>query len=192
MSPLIITGIIIAILVLILFIPLGIGVKYEKDTFVIIKIAFLKIDIPLNKVLKKSGKKKEKKEKEPKNEIEKSIVGLDFILSLFGDFRRFVRRMFSLSDFELKITFGTAEAASTAVLSGHLWSLSYNLLSLLDKIVYVCNPKVEIEPVFNDATFSARAQGIIKTCLAHIIATAIVFAYKFLKYKKSKTRRKTK
>ncbi len=191
MSPLIITGIIIAVLILILFIPIGIGIKYEKGAFIIVKLAFWNIDIPLKKVVNKRKKKSGKKEP-PEDEMEKSIVGLDFILSLFGDFRRLVRKMFSLSEFVLDITFGTADAASTAVLSGHLWSLSYNLLALIDKLFYVDNPKVNVTPVFNDATFSAKAQGIIKTRLAHIIATAIVFAYKFLKYKRNRTRRKTK
>ncbi len=193
MNPLIIMGIIIAVLILILYIPIGVGLKYENGTFVIVKIAFKNFNIPLNKVLnkpKKKGKKEEKKKSE--KELEKSIVGLDFILSLFGDFRRFVRKRFSLSQFELKVTFGTAEAASTAVLTGHIYSLSYNILALIDKLMYVDNPRVEVTPVFNDATFSANAQGIIQTRLAHIIATATVFAYKFLKYKRNKKRRKTK
>ncbi|MBQ3110976.1 MAG: DUF2953 domain-containing protein [Clostridia bacterium] len=193
MNPLIIMGIIIAVLILILYIPIGIGLKYENGTFVIVKIAFKNFNIPLKKVLnkpKKKGKKEEKKKSE--KELEKSIVGLDFVLSLFGDFRRFVRKRFSLSQFELKVTFGTAEAASTAVLTGHIYSLSYNILALIDKLMYVDNPRVEVTPVFNDATFSANAQGIIRTRLAHIIATATVFAYKFLKYKRNKKRRKTK
>ncbi len=193
MNPLIIMGIIIAVLILILYIPIGVGLKYENGTFVIVKIAFKNFNIPLKKVLikpKKKGKKEEKKKSE--KELEKSIVGLDFILSLFGDFRRFVRKRFSLSQFELKVTFGTAEAASTAVLTGHIYSLSYNILALIDKLMYVDNPRVEVTPVFNDATFSANAQGIIRTRLAHIIATATVFAYKFLKYKRNKKRRKTK
>ena len=193
MNPLIIMGIIIAVLILILYIPIGIGLKYENGTFVIVKIAFKNFNIPLKKVLnkpKKKGKKEEKKKSE--KELEKSIVGLDFVLSLFGDFRRFVRKRFSLSQCELKVTFGTAEAASTAVLTGHIYSLSYNILALIDKLMYVDNPRVEVTPVFNDATFSANAQGIIRTRLAHIIATATVFAYKFLKYKRNKKRRKTK
>ena len=190
MIPVLIAGIIIAVLVLLLYIPLGIGIKYDNGTFIIAKVAFMKFDIPLNKAVKK--KKKIEKKKKADEEIEKSIIGLDFILSLFGNFRRFVRRHFSLSDIDIKICFGTAEAASTAVLTGHLWSLIYNLLALLDKLLYVDNPKVDITPQFNEATFKASAEGIIKTRLAHIIATATVFVYKLLKYKRNKTRRKTK
>lgn len=194
MSPLIITGIIVAVLILILYIPIGVGLKYEKGAFIVVKIALWKFNIPLKKVLNRPEKKRQKDEgeKKPKNELEKSIIGLDFILSLLGDFRRFVRKRFSLNDFEFKINFGTAEAASTAVLSGHLWSLSYNILSLIDKLFYVNNPRVEVVPAFNVATLSVTAGGIIQTRLAHIIATAIVFAYKFLKYKRNKIRRKTK
>lgn len=194
MSPLIIAAIIILLFVIILYLPIGIGAKYEKGTFVLVKVAFFSFSIPINRVLGAKKKKKPEKdtEKNAENDIEKGIVGLDFILSLFGDFRRFVRKRFSLSDFELEVVFGTGDAASTAVYTGHLWSLSYNLLALIDKLMYVDEPKVSVNPVFDDVTFSAKAKGIIKTRLAHIIATAIVFAYKLLKYKRNKTRRKTK
>ena len=83
MSPLVITGIIVAVLILILYIPLGVGLKYEKGAFVVVKIALWKFNIPLRKVLNRpEKKKKDKGEKKPKNELEKSIIGLDFILSL--------------------------------------------------------------------------------------------------------------
>lgn len=186
----IILGIILLILLL-LFIPIGIGAKYENGAFVLVKVAFFKKEIPINKLIsgsKKKKKQKEEKPRKPEEELEKNIVGLDFILSLLGDFRRFVRKRISLYSFSIDIRFGTADAASTAVTTGLMWSLIYNLLGLIDKIMYVDNPKVNITPVFNEATFSTRAEGIIKTRLAHIIATAIVFAYKFLKYKKHKRR----
>lgn len=194
MTPFIIAGIIIAFLIFVLYMPLGVGAKYENGAFFIVKIAFFSFEIPVNRVIKPTKKKKksEKKEKKPEEEIDKAVIGLDFILSLLGDFRRFVRARISLYKFDFAVTFGTADAASTAVLTGHMWSLVYNLLALVDKIVYVDNPKVNVTPVFNDATFSIKASGIIKTRLAHIIATAVVFAYKFLKYKRNKIRRTTK
>lgn len=191
MSPLIIISIIAVILIVILFIPIGVGAKYESGAFVIVKVAFWKYDISINRILKMTSKKEKDNEKTPKKELDNGINWLDFILSLFGDFRRFVRKHFTLTDFSLKITVGTAEAASTAVSTGMIWSLAYNLLALFDKLVYVKEPKVEVEPKFNEATFSVSAGGIITTNLAYIIATAIVFAYKLFKYKRIKTRRKT-
>lgn len=194
MTFLVITAIILAFLVFVLFMPIGIGVKYENGAFVIVKIAFFSFNIPVNKLIGAKKQKKEKtseKPKKPEEEIEKSIIGLDFILSLLGDFRRFVRKGISLSDFKLDLTFGTADAASTAVTTGLLYTLVYNLLGLIDKLMKVKEPKVNITPIFNDATFHITATGIIRTTLAHIIATAIVFAYKFFKYKRQK-RRKSK
>lgn len=193
MTLLITLGVILAVLLIVLFIPIGIGAKYENGAFVIVKVAFLAFDIPINKIIgKPSAKKdakKEEKEQKPEEEIEKSIVGLDFILSLFGKFRRFVRKGIRLKDFVLKITFGTGDAASTAVTTGLLWSLTYNLLGLIDKLMIVDKPDVNVEPLFNTATFSAVAKGIIQTTLAHIIATAIIFAYKYFKYKRQKRRK---
>ncbi len=192
MIPLIITVILLLVVLTVLYVPIGIGARYENGAFILLKIAFVKLNIPVNKLLNKKHNMEKETEKTPKEHIEKSIIGLDFILDLLGDFRRFARKRFSLCDFDINISFGTADAASTAVLTGHLWSLSYNLLALIDKLFRVDKPKVNIAPVFNEATFSVRAEGIIKTRIAHIIATAIVFAYKFFKYKRNKTRRKTK
>lgn len=194
MTFLVIAGIILVFLIFLLFIPLGVGAKYENGAFVIVKIAFFSFDIPINKLIGEKKQKKNKateKQKKPEDEIEKSIVGLDFVLSLLGDFRRFVRKGFSLSDFKLNLTFGTADAASTAVTTGLLYTLVYNLLGLVDKLMKVDNPEVNIKPIFNEATFAITATGIIQTTLAHIIPTAIIFAYKFFKYKSQK-RRKSK
>ncbi len=194
MSTLITILIVLFVLLIILFMPIGVGAKYENGVFVIVKIALFSFDIPINKVIKKpSGKKKKRKEEKPKkpeDDLEKGIIGLDFILSLFGNFRRFVRKKVRLSDFKLKISIGTSDAASTAVTTGLLWSLSYNLLGLIDKLVLVKDPIVKVEPEFNQATFSITAQGIFATCIANIIAVAVVFVFKFLKYKNKKTRRK--
>lgn len=197
MTIYIVLAIITAISAFILFVPVGIGAKYENGAFAIFKIAFFSFEIPVKKTVRKKSKSKKNDGKKPDKEkivgghFKKCVSTLDFVLSVFGDFRRFVRKRVSLSNFDMTVKVGTANAASTAVCTGHLWSLSYNILSLIDKIVYVDNPKVDIVPMFNEATFSVSVKGIIKTRIAHIIAAAIVFAYKFLKYKKNKTRRKT-
>lgn len=192
MSPgLIVLVVVLLFLITLLFIPIGVGAKYENGTFVIVKLAVFSFDIPINKIIKSSPKKKKvKKEpvkkKKPEDDLEKSIIGLDFILSLLGDFRKYVRKRVKLTNFKLNISIGTSDAASTSITTGLLWSLSYNLLALIDKLVLVVKPDVKIEPVFNDSRFSISAKGIIETRIAHIIAVITVFVYKYLKYKKEK------
>ncbi len=191
MTFLIIMAIILIFLCFIMFMPLGIGAKYENGAFIVAKLAFFSFEIPFNKVIRKKEKGSTSdmhRKNAPEKEIEKGINKLDFILTLFGDFRRFVRKGISLGEFDLRMVFGTSEAASTAVSVGLLYTLIYNFLGLADKIVEVKNPVVKIQPVFNEATFSIYAKGIIKTTLAHIIATATVFAYKYFKYKSQKRR----
>ncbi|MCD8049570.1 MAG: DUF2953 domain-containing protein [Clostridia bacterium] len=190
MTAWIIAGIIIFILAIVLFIPLGIGARYEEGVFVIVKIAFFSVKQPFEmKPKDKGGEKKKKKEKKPKEEkepgkeLERGAVGLDFILELLGDFRRFVRKKIALEDFELTIEIGTSDAAATAIGTGALWGLSYNLLALLDKLVEVKEPKIDIKPSYNELTFSIAAQGIIVTRAAYIIAVAAVFAVKYLRYR---------
>lgn len=192
MSLYIIFGIIIAlflIIALILLLPVGLGIKYENGAFIIVQISFLKFDISFKRIAEKSKrkieeKKETKEESELEKQIDKSIMDIDFIISLFGDFRRFVRKRFTLKEFEMNVRLGTADAASTAVLTGMLYSLAYNLLGLLDKLIQVKKPKVNVKPEFNDLTFQLTLYGIIKARLVHIIATAIVFAYKLFKYKR--------
>ncbi len=190
MTAWIIAGVIIFILAVVLFLPLGIGARYEEGVFVIVKIAFFSVKQPFEmKPKDEGGEKKKKKKEKPESEktsgeeLERGAVGLDFILDLLGDFRRFVRKKIALEDFELTIEMGTSDAAATAIGTGALWGLSYNLLALLDKLVEVKKPKVEISPSYEKPTFSVTAQGIIVTRAAYIIAVAVVFAVKYLKYR---------
>ncbi|MGM9552362.1 MAG: DUF2953 domain-containing protein [Clostridia bacterium] len=187
MNLIIILGILFAILILILCIRVGIGVKYDNGIFMIVKIAVFKYEFKFNRKVKKLSQKNFR-DSDAKKTIDKSIVGVDFILDLLGDFRKFVRKRVSLEDFQLNITFGTAEASSTAVSAGALWAISYNLLGLIDKLVLVKKPKVDIKPVFNEATWNMSVSGIVTSRLAHIITVAIVFAIKYFNYKKNKNK----
>lgn len=194
MIPYIIIGIILMIIAILLVVPVGLGIKYENGGFVIVKVSFFSINISFEKILDKIlSKPKEKKTENAdiEKEIDKSIVDIDFIISLFGDFRRFVRKRFILKQFDLNVEIGTAEASSTAVITGMLYGFAYNLLALIDQLVMVKDPKVDVKPQFNDAVFKLTLRGIITARLVHIISAAIVLAYKFLKYK-YKSRRKNK
>ncbi len=176
-----------------LFIPIGIGLRYENKVLAVFKIGALKFSSPLNI---KDGKKKEKESKEPEAEpektLEKEIDKLDFFLDLMGDFRRFIRKTTILSDAEVRIKIGTGDAASTAVAVGAIWSLLGVLTGLIDLLAEVKKPVYEVKPEYGEAVFSITAGGIIVTRIAYIIAAAIVFVWKYLKYKKSKTKEETK
>ena len=186
MIPYIIMGIIVLIAVVLLFVPVGIGVKYENGAFVIVKVSFFYFNISFEKIADKLISKKEKTETDVEKEIDRAIVDLDFVISFFGDSRRFIRKKFTLSEFKLDVELGTAEAASTAVLTGMLYTFAYNLLALINQLVYVDKPAVNVNPRFNDATFKLVLRGIIKARIVHIIAVVFIFVFKLLKYKKYK------
>ena len=51
MSPgLIVLAVVLLFLITLLFIPIGVGAKYENGTFVIVKLAVFSFDIPINKI----------------------------------------------------------------------------------------------------------------------------------------------
>lgn len=187
----IILMVIAVLIILLLSVPVGIGLKYENGTFFIFKIAFFSFSIPFEKAFLKKRKKSssqtgEKSKNGPEEAINSGIMGVDFLLDVFGTSRTYVRKHTSLEGFELKITLGASDAALTAIGAGSLWALSYNLLGLVDKLIWVKEPRIDIKPVFNQTAFEVSYQGIIVTRMAHIIAVALIFAYKYLKYKKQK------
>lgn len=181
-----------ALIILLLIIPLGVGIKYENGVFFIFKIAFFSFDVPLKGAFKRAEKKNkkktkgEKKQPSPEKALDRGIVGIDFLLSVFGDTHAFVRRHFSLKGFDLEIELGTNDAAATAVSVGALWGISCNLLALIDRLVCVKKPHIDIKPRFNTSTFTVKAQGIIVARPVHIIAVSAIFVYKYLQYKNNK------
>jgi uncharacterized membrane protein len=179
----------VLILVLILVLPVGIGMKYENGVFFIVKAAFLSFSIPFEKKIKKPSKKAKNKTNEEKSKPGKSpdreIDGIDFILDVFGASRKFVRKHVALTSFELNIELGTGNAASTAIGVGAIWGIAYNMLSLIDKLVQVKKPKVDVKPNYGEASFAIRAQGIIEARIVHIIAIAVIFVYKYFKHIKN-------
>lgn len=186
MTLYIILGVAVVLFVLLLFLSVGIGVRYENGGFMIVKISFFSFNISFEKILNRFSKKKDKKETDIEKEIDKTIVDIDFVISFFGASRDFIRKKFTLDEFYLDVNIGTAEAASTAVLSGMLYTFAYNLLALINQLVYVDNPKVVVSPQYNDATFKMVVSGIIKARVVHIIAVVFIFVFKYLKYKKHK------
>lgn len=194
MTLAIVLSIIFASLLLILFIPIGIGMRYDDSALFLVRIAVFSFSFPFRLKVKDGKKKKTKTDKkEPEEEkgakeIEKSALGLDFILDLFGDFRAFVRKGLFLKDFKLEIDFGVSDAAATAVTVGALWGAAYGLIALIERLFTVKKPEVDVTPRFNEDVFRMTAQGIIVTRLAHIIAVALILVYKYLKYKNSKRR----
>jgi len=194
-----VSAIILAVLAIILFVPIGVGLGYEKGILLILKIGFIKLSKPItlgggkNKPEKKE-KKPEKREAlpEPEKELDREINYLDFILELAGDFRRFMREKLSIEDLDINVRLGTGDAASTAVLTGVTWGLLANVIKLVDLLAKVKKPYYNVEPCYNDATFSVSARGILVSRLAYIIAVAIVLAYKYMKYKNTqKTKEET-
>ena len=170
MTPYIVTGIIgfiLLILIIILFLPVKIKV-YSNDILLYkLKLLFFKVDISIEEILSKKGR-----------------FGLDFILSFLMETKKFLRKKFKADIVNINVNVGTADAASTAVVSGTLYGVFYGILSIVDRFIFIPKPLVNINPQFNSATFTFSLEGIIKTRIVHIIATAIIFAYKFFKYKK--------
>lgn len=100
----------------------------------------------------------------------------------FEPFKRALRRLIKAEKLELDIRFGTEDAADTAVYTGALWAVAYNLLGLTARFVTVEKHSINIQPVFNDPSFSAAGDCIIRTNIANIIGAAAISATAYLRY----------
>ena len=175
-------GIIAAILIVlicILFLPLKAELVYKEQMS--IRIFFS--GIPVYKTILK-GKEKEttKVPEEKAKKLEKNSKKLG---EKIDDFRAFykmtvklLKKHVSLEKINIKVNFGTGEAASTAVLTGILWGALYGLVGRLGHICYIKKHNVDITPIYNEAKFSFEGKCIFKSSLAYIIFIAITILIK--------------
>ncbi len=147
------------------------------------------------KAAEKSGTSDKQKTEKPQEETapkapeEKAEGLIDQFLKyyriaqqFFDPFRRALRRLIKAEKLELDVRFGTEDAADTAVYTGVLWGVAYNLLGLIARFVTVEKHRISIEPVFNDPSFSAAGDCIIRTNIANIIGAAAIAATAYLRY----------
>ena len=201
---------VLALLVLLALIPIRIIAEYRSGLSLRLKVLFVVIGLvprkkkPKNEHRQKEDiKKKEEKElkKEPGKEPEKPetravsaterLSGyLNLAVEFLGPLRRAVRRLIKAESLSARVSFGTGDAAGTAVLVGLLWGAGYNLISLVDLIVKVEDQELSITPDYSGPAFEAEAACILRTNIANIICAAAILGIAYIRYiLKTKLRR---
>ena len=155
---------VILIIFLLLLIPLGVRVTFEKELRVQLKIGFIPITLypPKPKKPKKEKKKKEKPEEAPKEEKKEkkpNILkekGLDWLLDTIknaailtkGVLRDFFRHL-KIKRLLVSISYCGEDADDTAVKYGYLCLSVYPAVSILVNISKCRRYGVDITPVFD-------------------------------------------
>lgn len=85
-----------------------------------------------------------------------------------------------ISDIDIRIDYGTGNAAHTGMLYGVFWGVSSALYAYVRRFLAVERPRVKITPEFNKSVFDADVSGIITVRPVHIII-AVYKAYSVFK-----------
>ena len=178
-----IISIILIVFLSLLFLPLKVIASAEgKDAIVVIKLAGMKMFKFLPGKNKNSEEKPQKSSKEIVEDIEDKSQSLcdkiKFYSNLSKTAVKLTRKYVLIENISLKIDVGTSDAPSTAICTGALWSVIYQILGIIGSVMYINENHVEVNPDFNNARFSAKGKCIIKSRLAYIIIIAIVMFIK--------------
>ena len=121
----------------------------------------------------------------------------DFVSDLKHTFRKYLdykdafmmtakkmRRKFVFKKLYLTVNYGDGDACSTAVASGSMWGLIYNILGFITNISTVRNHRETVIPEYNKKVFCINAEGIFTLRLVHIICGFILYKINYKKYVK--------
>ncbi len=202
MIALIILGAIVAIILILLFLPLTIDLAYEGDLF--IKLKYLGITVfddqkSEEKERKKAAKQKKKSEKEtpPKDNFFKRSYkkrGLLGTIKYCCSITRIVVqnipgivKRFKFRRFEVDLTVASEDAADTAIRYGEFCAVVYPVISLLQSVTDLKPHQINISADFDKTETEFKGKVLAKAAVIYwiIIVTAILKEIDKLHYKES-------
>lgn len=176
-------GIILAILLLILFLPISVLVDISNEgQKVDVKIFGLKFKILPKKEKKKKpkkvkeskGKSKEKQtKKQDSNNFVDTIKLVAKILPPALDGFMFFAKRLKFKKFKVSIEYGDDDPATTAVRYGQIGSAVYSSLGIICSLLDICDPEIEITPNFQKQVFIYSITCKVSSSLGIILLTAV-------------------
>lgn len=177
---------IIALAVLItvlLFVPIGARLKFDKSLVIKIKIGFLSFSFPKGKA-KPDKEKKSKAPVKEKRDFKKLITDILSIKDDITDFFSFVsEKCFIMRNLDFRLDFGTGDAAYTGIATGALNAFVYSVISVIHHNTKLRKWSVNINPDFEKTRFDLVFDCICTTRLVHIIRMGLRAFKVYKKYK---------
>ncbi len=197
MIALIVLGVIVAILLCILFLPITVDLAFDGK--MMLKIKYLGITLFDNKKSKTKPKQKKEKVKtaskdnapqKKDNFIKRTYKqkGLLGTISYFSDilaivFKRLWRvvKRFKFRRFKLDIIVATPDAANTAIQYGKICAAVYPVISLLHTITDMKSEEINIKTDFEKTRPEFKASILVKTQGLYWLVAAIGILKHYLK-----------
>ena len=198
MIPLIIILSVLAFIVLLLFIPISVHIKYDGDFFVKLKIAGIKAyevepdaDTEKPKPDTESDKKAKKQTEKAFDKLKKKYGFAGAVKEIFvfiksvlerlkGSFRHIAIRKLCL---DIKVASG--EAAATAIDYGAVCAAVYPVLTFIDSIANVKMKSINVTADFNSDNSDFDFSLVVRIRVVYLIVMAFGV---FSEYNKFKTR----
>ena len=182
----------VIIIIFILCAPVRAQLSF-KDQKASGKLYLWKIPIYKKSVKEKKAEGRTKSSPEEKvKTFQKSSKKLSERIRTFSELRRntvrLIKKYIKLETVSVDISFGTGEAASTAIGVGLLWGAVYSVLGNLGRIIFVNKHDIKINPDYQKATFKTEGKCIIRSRIVYIIIIAITILIK-IKFRRNKNGR---
>ena len=198
MIPLIIILAVLAFIVLLLFIPISVHIKYDGDFFVKLKIAGVKAyELEPKEDIKKASPETES-DKKAKRQTEKAFDKLKKKHGFAGAIREifaFVKavlerlkgsfRHIAIRKLCLDIKVASGDAATTAIEYGAVCSAVYPVLTFIDGIANIKMKSINVSSDFNSADSFFGFSVVARVRIVYLIIMGIGV---FSEYNKFKTR----
>ena len=181
MIALTVLSVIIAIFVLLLFIPVRISIyaKYENSKLVHdykIKYGF----ITVKKRSKKSTKKRLDKNPKPKPDKPSPLAVIRFIKSNIELVKRLIKdvagymtkKLVRFEKFKATAVLGTDDAMDTALIYGGTSAFLYNTVGFMERKIRMENIMIDFKPDFTEPKIFIEFRSIIRTKIYNVIGLA--------------------
>lgn len=198
MIPLIIILAVLAFIVLLLFIPISVHIKYDGDFFVKLKIAGIKAyevepkeDIKETKPDTESDKKAKKQTEKAFDKLRKKHGFAGAVKEIFILIKAVIQRLkgslkhIAIRRLCLDIKVASGDAATTAIEYGAVCAAVYPVLTLIDGIANVKMKNINVFSDFNSGESHFGFSVIVRVRVIYLIVMAFGV---FSEYNKFKTR----
>jgi len=186
--------IILAVIMLIMFIPVDcvIDISYNDDENrgnIIVKYAFVKIKI-LPSEPKEENDEEPTEEAEEKRKKERDIkatinlvktVYTELKDEIFGLIGHFFKRTIRIKELNISAKFGTGDPMYTGIVTGTVNATVYNAVSLIDRKMKLDKWNVSLDSDFDNACLGAGLYCKIRTRIAYVLKLGLMAAIILLK-----------
>lgn len=185
--------IILAVIMLIMFIPVDcvIDISYNDDENrgnIIVKYAFFKMKILPSEPKEEKEEPTEETEEKPKKERDiKAVINLvktvytELKDEIFGLIGHFFKRTIRIKELNISAKFGTGDPMYTGIVTGTVNAAVYNAVSLIDRKMKLDRWNVSLDSDFDNACLSAGLYCKIRTRIAYVLKLGLMAAIILLK-----------